>query len=197
MLKLRCKKCGSEFTLIRTDKQVISCPSCSALLPVADATVHHATKVRVEGRAVILEPSTNLTGKYRCTFCTKIFVFSTEKRDHPYCPFCDCTKVIPMTPLVRAVNTPDPKPMSRAEKRLNRFVRRNYRALVTAREYFGGIDNVVKRAGLPKEEEERLIKAANAMKDDILDTILRIKDAELERQMKELGIEDGKDIVKV
>lgn len=204
MLRIVCDTCGVEFNLAvsRKGRKQVSCPSCGRMLDVELLIIKKSNptfKVKRTATGIVLEP-TKLSGKFRCIACAKVFFFEKgtsekERYTRPHCHLCGSPDVVALTPLARAEVEPV-KPLTKAKVKILRFIRRNYKALTEIRAYFDGMDNMIRRAALPKEVEDALIEEGNALVEKVLDTVLEVADSRLNKRMKELGLKDD-DIGKI
>jgi DNA-directed RNA polymerase subunit RPC12/RpoP len=184
-LSFTCTRCLTVFAAFRNGlaTTVAKCPGCGALC--ADPSDRDAgMRVRREERAIILEPVRSVpSARYRCSDCAGEFTERAGGQVPVVCPACASGRCEQVSPGASGMGFGSSTPLTRAQRKRQRFVTRWHGNYETLRKHAEGL---LEAMG-PLELDEATRDEAKAFVNRLVTAAEEVKEAKIARYLERLS----------
>lgn len=184
-MEFTCARCLTVFAAFRNGKAtaVAKCPGCGALC--RDPVDREAgMRVRQETGSLILEPAGSApSARFRCTDCAGEFTARADGHAAVVCPACSSGRCAQVSPAASGIGWGSSRPLTRAERKRQRFVTRWHGNFETLRKH---ADALLEAMG-PLEFDEAARAEARTFVDGIVAEAERVKEAKITRYLERLA----------
>jgi DNA-directed RNA polymerase subunit RPC12/RpoP len=183
-LEFTCARCLTVFAAFRNGRAaaVAKCPGCGALCrdPVDRAG---GMRVREVPGAIVLEPAgTAPSARFRCRDCTREFTARADGNVALVCPGCASGRAVQVSPAASGIGLGASRPLTRAERKRQRFVTRWHGNFETLRKH---AEALLEAMG-PLEFDEARRAEVRALVAALVTEAEGIKEAKIERYLARL-----------